>query len=80
MEHFEKALASLQLSTRLKELEASEQVRAILTVALVTVAILTMASEQVACTPAAINAAAASPEVVVRLELLVTDWCDWAEL
>ena len=26
MEHFEKALASLQLSTRLKELEASEQV------------------------------------------------------
>ena len=52
----------------------------LLTVALVTVAILTMASWQVACTPAAINAAAASPEVVVRLELLVTDWCGRAEL
>ena len=35
-----------------------------------------MAAEQIACTPAAINAAAASPEVVIRLELLVTDWCD----
>ena len=39
-----------------------------------------MASEQIACTPAAINAAAASPEVVTKLELLVTDWCDQAEL
>jgi len=42
--------------------------------------ILTMASKQVACTPAAINAAAASPEVVLRLEVLVTDWCGQAEL
>ena len=83
MEHFEKALASLQLSTRLKELEASEQVVCCtynVSTTLVTMAILTMASEQVACTPAAINAAAASPEVVLRLELLVTDWYDRAEL
>ena len=50
VEHFEKSLASLQLSTRLKELEPSEQV---------------------VCTPAAINAAAAAPEIVIKLEGLV---------
>ena len=34
---------------------------------------------QVACTPAAINAAAADPEVVAKLEKLVTEWCEQAE-
>ena len=55
---FEKALAGLNLSTKLAELDASDQI---------------------ACTPAAINAAATNPDVNDKLEKLVTEWCEMSE-